>query len=101
MLGLLLLNSCRNDPPPAIEICILNGAGGGDCVEADGTKKFRLPSEMLNYWSTNQPDMKNFSSWCYQTTPANTGAQMDKIFEEATGEASSRSEQKYQTANLR
>lgn len=90
ILGFLALNSCRKDPPPAIEICILNGAGGGDCVEADGTKKFRLPSEMVNFWSTNQPDMKNFSSWCYETGQAQIATQMDMIFREAKSNAGTR-----------
>lgn len=84
-LAFLLLNfaACRKDPPPAIEVCILNGAGGGDCVEADGSQKFRLPSEMLNFWSTNQPDMKNFTSWCYQSSPAQAQAGMDRVSQEA------------------
>ena len=81
-----LLSSCRKDPPPAIEICILDGHGGGDCVEADGKKLYRLPSEMTNYWSTGEADMKNFSSWCYGTTPAVTQEAMDKTKAQARGE---------------
>lgn len=86
----LALNSCRNDPPPVLStICILDGTGGGDCVMADGSKKFMLPSEMLNFWATTQADEQNFSSWCYQTTPQMVKPQMDKIFQEAKAPYSS------------
>lgn len=63
----LALSGCRKDTPPAIEICIMDGFGGADCQEADGSKVYKLPSEMKNYWSTNQVDMKSFASWCYET----------------------------------
>lgn len=80
----LALNSCRNDPPPALStICILDGHGGGDCVLADGTKKYMLPSEMLNMWATTQADEANFSSWCYQTSKSNVEKQMDLILASA------------------
>jgi len=79
-LGLgFLLSSCRNSHPPAIEICIGDGFGGADCIEADGTQRYRAPSELKNYWMTNQPDMQNFSSWCYDTSPQITGRFMDRI----------------------
>lgn len=65
LVGLVSLLSCRNSIPPKIEICIGDGFGGADCVEADGTKKYRPPSELLDYWSTNETDMQAFSSWCY------------------------------------
>jgi hypothetical protein len=80
---LLSLSACRNSKPPQIEICILDGVGGGDCIEADGSKKYRPPSEMLNYWSTNQPDMANFSSWCYDAPAPHVAAQMEALKSEA------------------
>lgn len=83
LIVLAFLSSCRKDPPPSIEICILDGHGSGDCIEADGSKKFRLPSEMLNYWSTNQPDMKNWSSWCYQAGKAEVKQQMQMLYDQA------------------
>lgn len=61
----LLLASCRTSQPPTLEVCILDGFGGGDCVETDGSQLYRAPSLMKNYWSTNEGDMANFSSWCY------------------------------------
>jgi len=61
-----LSTSCRDSQPPKIEVCILDGFGGGDCIESDGSKLYRLPSDMLNYWATSQPDEANFASWCYQ-----------------------------------
>ena len=79
----LFLSSCRSDTPPAKEICILDGRGGGDCSEFDGSHRYRLPSEMVNYWSTNEADMKNFSAWCYGTTADNAGAAMTLISTEA------------------
>lgn len=75
----LLLGACRKDPPPSIEVCIISDGGSADCVKADGTKVFRLPSEMVNYWATSQTDMKNFSSWCYSTSKANVKANMEKL----------------------
>lgn len=82
-LALAVLNSCRNSQPPAIEICLGDGVGGADCVEADGSKKYRVPSELKNYWLTNPPDMKNFSSWCYQASAQTTKSAMNVIMEEA------------------
>lgn len=82
----LALTSCRNSQPPAIEICILDGHGGGDCIEADGiTKLYRTPSQMLNYWATGQPDMRNFSSWCYDTGSEVIEPNMRRIREHARG----------------
>lgn len=78
-LGLLALSSCRNSIPPKIEVCILDGFGGGDCVEADGSQLYRSPSAMKNYWSTSEPDEANFSSWCYDTTPEVVKIGMEKI----------------------
>lgn len=78
-LALAFLSACRSSQPPKIEICILDGHGGGDCVEADGLKKYRPPSEMLNYWSTNQADEANYSGWCYDTSPAEVKAAMAEI----------------------
>lgn len=78
-LGLLLLSDCRTSIPPKIEICIGDGFGGADCIEADGTKLYRSPSSLKNYWMTSQPDEANFTSWCYQATPAQTEAGMQQI----------------------
>ena len=64
---LILFNlSCRDSLPPKIEICIFNGFGA-DCVEADGSKKYRLPSELNDYWMTSESDEANYSSWCYRS----------------------------------
>lgn len=75
----LSLNSCRKSHPPHIEVCLGDGVGGADCVEADGTTRYRLPSELNNYWMTNQPDMQNFSSWCYDTNLKNAAMGMESI----------------------
>ena len=79
LLGVLLLVSCRTDIPPKIEICIMDGFGGGDCVEAGGAKLYRTPSQMLNYWSTNQPDEANYTSWCYGSTPSVVNPAMELV----------------------
>jgi hypothetical protein len=81
-LGLLLLvlfSACRESPPPPIEVCILSDVGYADCVEPDGTKKIRLPSELNGYWATSGADMQAWSSWCYQTTSSNTHEAMEII----------------------
>jgi hypothetical protein len=80
LLGLeLLLPSCRDSIPPKIEICIGDGFGGADCVEADGTQLYKPPSGLKNYWMSNQPDMANFTSWCYQTAPSTVMAGMNGV----------------------
>ncbi len=84
LLGLLLLSSCRDSVPPKIEICILDGTGGGDCVEADGTQLHKTPMELLNYWATNQADEANFSSWCYDASKPAVQFEMDRIYKKAT-----------------
>lgn len=66
--ALLALSSCRRDYPPVVEVCILDGVGGGDCIEKDGSKLYRAPSEMKNYWATSQDDMAQFSSWCFKSS---------------------------------
>jgi hypothetical protein len=73
VLGLLILNSCRSDTPPAIENCILAPAGGADCVEVDGSHVFKTPSQMVDYWATNGSDFAKFVGWAYG---AKTPAQM-------------------------
>jgi hypothetical protein len=63
----LAMGSCRTDKPPIIGIiCIGDGAGGADCVQAGGAKVYKSPSELKNYWMTTQTDEANFSSWCYK-----------------------------------
>lgn len=76
----LALSSCRDSVPPKMEICIGDGLGGADCIGADGSRRYRLPSELKNYWMSNQPDMANFTSWCYATnSPENMNRIMDRI----------------------
>lgn len=79
VLVFLTISGCRTDNPPAKEVCILDGFGGGDCVEADGSKKYRAPSEMVNYWSTNEADAENFFSWCYKTGKSTIKNSMEAI----------------------
>ena len=43
-------------------------AGGGDCVEVDGTKVFKTPSQMNNYWCTNESDEERYASYCNDTS---------------------------------
>lgn len=68
--------SCRSDKPPVISIiCTLDGLGGGDCVQSDGTRVYKLPSEMKNMWATTQTDEANFAAWCYKVpTPVASNA---------------------------
>lgn len=84
VIAFLFLSSCRNDPPPTISvICILDGVGGGDCVKADGTKVYMLPSEMVNMWATTQADEQSFAQWCYKTSARTVEYQMNMIKEYA------------------
>ena len=75
----LLLSGCRNSKGPLIEVCILNPGGGANCTEVDGSHVFKLPSELKNYWATNQSDMVKFASWCNDATPEETQAAMKLI----------------------
>ena len=78
------LSSCRTGTPaPVIEVCIGDGVGGSDCVEADHTKKYRLPSEMKNYWCTNEADEARWSSWAYRTNLKNVLPAMKLVKESA------------------
>lgn len=64
----VLLSSCGS-LPPKIPVCIGDGFGGADCVEVDQTKAYRKPSELKNYWMTDQRSMNDFAAWCYRTDP--------------------------------
>lgn len=86
VLALLLLSGCRTDPPPKLSIvCILDGHGAGDCVDASGNRVYKLPSEMLNYWATTEVDQQNWASWCYGSSASQTAAAMAQIKSEALG----------------
>lgn len=78
----LALDACRHDSPPPIEICILDGFGGGDCTEPDHTQLYKSPSAMKNYWATNPPDEASYTAWCYNTTTARVAPRMEQIKEE-------------------
>lgn len=75
----LSLSACRKSKPPVIEICIADGFGGADCILADDTKVYKSPSELKNYWLTNQADMAAFSSWCYQANVDTVKKAMQQI----------------------
>lgn len=75
----LALSSCRESTPPPLEICILDGHGGGDCIESDGSRLYRVPSSMANYWATNEPDQRSFSAWCYDGNPVDAANYMNQI----------------------
>lgn len=75
----LFLTSCRTDKPPAIEICTLDGFGGGDCVVPAVGKVYRAPSEMKNYWATSQLGMSAFSAWCYDTSTSTADVGLNQL----------------------
>ena len=74
----LLLSGCpQKSPPPPMEVCIHDGVGGADCVEHDGSKLYRPPSAMANYWCTNQEDEAAYASWA-------TGANSEEVSDQMT-----------------
>ena len=80
ILMLFCVCGCRTSTPPTIEVCILTGFGSADCVEPDGTKVQKLPSELNNYWSTSESDMERWTQWCYgSSSPSPIKAGMDNI----------------------
>jgi hypothetical protein len=78
-LALALLTSCRKSTPPTIEICILDSNGGADCIERDGSKLYRPPSQLENYWATSQSDQAAFAAWCYAVNRAPVEQVMEQI----------------------
>lgn len=64
------LLACNGTIPPRIVICTGDGYGGADCIEKDGARKYRGPSELENFWMTDQESMSEFSAWCYRTKPS-------------------------------
>lgn len=76
-LALLAASGCRESRPPKIEICLGDGVGGADCVQRDGARKYRPPSELKNYWMTNPEDQAAFAAWCYDTSIQNAKEGMD------------------------
>lgn len=83
-LGLLLsLTGCRQSKPPSIEVCITDGVGGADCIEKDGSKLYRAPSQMENYWATNQSDQAALISWCYEIQRDHVEMAMSEIKRQA------------------
>lgn len=75
----LLSSGCRESVPPKIEICIGDGFGGADCIEADGSKLYKSPSALKNYWMTNEPDQANFTAWCYDSGVPAVNAGMSQV----------------------
>lgn len=92
-----LISSCRHDSPPPIEVCLLDGFGGGDCTEPDGTQLYKSPSAMKNYWATSPDDEARYTAWCYDTTVARVTPRMEQIKEEI--HANSDAELRVQTAS--
>lgn len=83
-LALGSLSSCRSTIPPKIPICIDDGVGGKNCIMEDGTKKYVLPSEAKNMWSTTQAGMALFSSWCYGADQKVVEEEMNRISQETS-----------------
>ena len=68
LLASIFLYGCRESVPPAILICQGDGSGGADCIDENGKRVYKAPSELLNYWITDQAGMARFSAWCYDTS---------------------------------
>jgi hypothetical protein len=63
---LVLLSSCRKDPPPPIDICEGDGVGGAYCTLSDGSHIQLLPSQLKRAWIIpDQEQAKAFVNWCY------------------------------------
>lgn len=80
---LLSLAACRQSKPPSIEVCITDGVGGADCIEKDGSKLYRPPSQFENYWATNQSDQAALISWCYEIQRDHAEMAMSEIQRQA------------------
>lgn len=78
-LGLALSSGCRETAPPKIDICIGDGYGGADCVLKDGSRAYKPPSALLNYWMTSQEDEAAFASFCYDAPKTAIKAHMNAV----------------------
>ena len=67
LLLVIFLSACRTDKPPVIEVCITDGYGAGDCTEHDHSILYRSPSQMVDYWCTNETDEAAWAAWAYNT----------------------------------
>lgn len=80
----LCLFACRSSTPPKLSIvCILDGYGGADCVDANGNKIYKAPSELTNFWATTETDEQNFTQWCYGSGSSNAVAAGMKSIKES------------------
>lgn len=96
LLAVVLLSTlgsagCRKSKPPEIDICILDGVGGSDCILRQGSTLRKVctvdaegrfycpPSAMENMWSTTPSDMEAWSSWCYSTSRKNVKNHMKGV----------------------
>lgn len=60
------LNIACDEPPPVIEICVLNGDGTAECALADDTEVTKHPDELVDYIATNREDYVRMQQWCIE-----------------------------------
>lgn len=81
----MVLSSCRTTRPPALEVCVHEGAaepeqgiagGGADCSEADGKPLHREAKELQNYTMHSPDDYAKLLNWCFDVTPGFIQPQM-------------------------
>ncbi len=77
--ALVIFSSCRRDKAPQIEICIADGFGGAECDLPGKGKYYKKPSELENYWMTNQDDMARLTSWCYGTSIDRAKSELEEL----------------------
>lgn len=76
----VLVCGCRSDKAPPMGIlCTLNGTGAGNCVKADKTRVLLLPSQMVNFFATDQASMAAFSGFCYSVPASTANVELMKI----------------------
>lgn len=65
-LALLLSSACATTSPPRIPVFIHDGLGGADGRDVNGSVHYKAPSELKNWWMTDQTSMARFTAWCYR-----------------------------------
>ena len=78
-LALALISGCRATIPPRIPVYIGDGFGGADGRLTDGTISYKAPTELKNYWMTDQESMAKYSAWCHGVKPELVWEQMESI----------------------
>lgn len=73
--------------PPPMPVCIGDGKGGAQCVDATDKTFYADPASLNNWWMTSPESMAAFTAWCYGAKVDQVKSEMQKIEVKAKGDA--------------